>query len=322
MIVADDGLLGVEHLAHLQRDLRLFKALGQILYIGDLCADAHDRPDIMLDAERVHNTGSQLFDIVLVDAAPDLLHKNGVALADVEHKILLLIREQAADNVVGRDIRAGRNAYEQHNAGNIGGKMHLARFGVDIPGQDVIQHDVFDKVYLIELFVVVLLDGLQAYGKQSRIARRRFVGALHHHRVIVVIVGAEQKERKISLHKRFFCGRVFADHALAHFTYTVQVGTGDHNAGFVHNTDCAIDRLLHLIDNALKHSVGHNPFFPSARCAILHQIVNLNNSPSCSSLFYTILPANATYFHKKAVDLLYKLGNTGRNPFSRRLLRP
>ena len=37
----------------------------------------------------------QLFDVVLVDAALDLLDEDGVVLADVEHEVLLLIGEQA-----------------------------------------------------------------------------------------------------------------------------------------------------------------------------------------------------------------------------------
>ena len=72
--------------------------------------------------------------------------QHGVGLADIEHKVLLLIGEQAADHIVGRDIAAADHPHDEHHAGDIGSKVQLPCLGVDIAGQDVVQHHVLDKV--------------------------------------------------------------------------------------------------------------------------------------------------------------------------------
>ena len=104
----------------------------------------------------------------MVDALADLLDQYGIRLADIEHKVFLLVGEQAADHIVGGDIAAAGNTHDEHHAGNIGGKVQLTGLGIDIAGQDVIQHHILDKVGLIKLFVVVLLDALQTDGEQGR----------------------------------------------------------------------------------------------------------------------------------------------------------
>ena len=68
------------------------------------------------------------------------------------------------DSIVSGDVAAGGHAHNEHHAGNIGGKVQLTGLGVDIAGQDVVQHHVLDEVGFVELFIVVLLDALQADG--------------------------------------------------------------------------------------------------------------------------------------------------------------
>ena len=60
----------------------------------------------MLTGQGVHDAGSQLLHIGAVDALADLLDQHGVGLADIEHKVLLLVREQAADHIVSGDVAA------------------------------------------------------------------------------------------------------------------------------------------------------------------------------------------------------------------------
>lgn len=121
----------------------------------------------MLAGQGIHDAGGQLFHVGAVDALADLLDQHGIRLADVEHKVLLLIREQAADHIISRDVAAGSHAHDEHHAGNVGGKVQLAGLGVDIAGQDVVQHHVLDEVGLVELFVMILLDALQADGQHG-----------------------------------------------------------------------------------------------------------------------------------------------------------
>ena len=122
IIVADDLLFGVEHLAHFHGDLCFLKGGSQILHVGDGGADAHHSLDVMLAGQGIHDAGSQLFHIGAVDALADLLDQYGIRLADIEHKVLLLVGEQAADHIVGGDIAAAGNTHDEHHAGNIGGK--------------------------------------------------------------------------------------------------------------------------------------------------------------------------------------------------------
>ena len=55
--------------------------------------------------------------------------------------------------------------------------MQLTGLGVDVAGQDVVQHDIFDEVCFVELFIVILLDALQADGQHGGKLLRRGIGA-------------------------------------------------------------------------------------------------------------------------------------------------
>src|SRR5699024_699156 len=148
VVVGDDLALGVEHLAHFHGDLRFLEAGGQVLDVVDGGADAHHRLDVVLARKGVHNGGGQLFHIAGAVVRLDLLDQHGVGLADVKDKVLLLVREQAADHVVGRDIVGAGNTDQQHHPLHVRDKMQLPRLGVDIAGQDIVQHDIFDKIGL------------------------------------------------------------------------------------------------------------------------------------------------------------------------------
>ena len=64
IVIADNGFLGIKHLADLQGDLRFLKGAGQILDAGDAGADADDGMDIELAAQRIHDGAGQLFQIL------------------------------------------------------------------------------------------------------------------------------------------------------------------------------------------------------------------------------------------------------------------
>src|SRR5699024_12461195 len=57
----------------------------------------------------------------------DLLDQDGVGLADVKDEVLLLVGEQAADHIVGRDVPARYHPDDEHHPGHIGGKVQLDR---------------------------------------------------------------------------------------------------------------------------------------------------------------------------------------------------
>ena len=73
VVIADDGLLGVEHLAHFQGHLGLFEGAGQVLDAADHGADAHGAVGVEFAGEGVHNGAGQLVQVLLVDVGLDLL---------------------------------------------------------------------------------------------------------------------------------------------------------------------------------------------------------------------------------------------------------
>lgn len=138
--------------------------------------------------------------------------------------------------------------------------MQLPCLSVDIAGQDVVQHHVLDKVGLIELFVVVLLDALQADGQYTGKLPCSLVGALHEHGIIVMLGVGELLVSIAVAHKAVACGQTLGHIALAHFADQVQLRAGNDSASLIHNADHPIDCVLHLVDHALKYSIGHNGY--------------------------------------------------------------
>ena len=69
VIVADDGLLCIEDLAHLQGHLGLFEGTGQVFDPHHHGADAHSGVGAVLAVEGVDDGTSQLLHILRIDHA-------------------------------------------------------------------------------------------------------------------------------------------------------------------------------------------------------------------------------------------------------------
>ena len=258
MVVADDLTLGVKHLADLHSNLCLLKAGGQILDVADGGADADHGLNVMVTLQRIHNGGGQLFHIAGVVVRLDLLDEDGVRLADVKDKVLLLVREKPADNIISGNVIAGGHTDEQHNALYIGDKVQLTGLGVDVAGQDVVQHDIFDEVCLVELFIVILLDTLQADGQHGGKLLRRGVGALHKDSVVIML-GVRELMVGIAIAHKGIAGRLAdGSYALAHLADLPQFGAGNHGTCLVDNADNTVHCVLHLVHHILEYPVSHN----------------------------------------------------------------
>ena len=89
-------------------------------------------------------------------------------------------------------------------------------------------------------------------------------------------------------HKAVTGRQALCHKALAHLSDQVQLRAGDHSAGLIHHTDHTIDGIFHLVDHALKYSIGHKwiPLF--LFCASRRgEIVVFNNFAALHYLFYT-----------------------------------
>ena len=126
VVVADDGLLGVEDLAHFQGHLGLFEGAGQILNAVDHRADAHGAVGVELAGEGVHNGAGQLVDVFLIDVGLDLLDQGDVRLVDIDDEVLVLIGEQVLKHIVGGDVVLLGNLHQHTHPADVGIEMELA----------------------------------------------------------------------------------------------------------------------------------------------------------------------------------------------------
>src|SRR5699024_4495894 len=157
--------------------------------------------------------------------------------------------------IVGRDVPARDHPHDEHHAGHVGGKVQLPGLGVNIAGQDVVQHHILDEIGFVELFVVVLLDALQADGQHGGKLAGRLVHALYEHRIIVVLGVGKLLIAVTAPGKAVLTGHALGHKVLLHLADQIQLRAGDDGAGLVHHTDHTVDRVLHLVDHALKYSV-------------------------------------------------------------------
>ena len=138
--------------------------------------------------------------------------------------------------------------------------MQLTGLGIDIAGQDIIQHHILDEVGLVELLIVVLLDALQADGQHSGKLTSRLVHTLHEHCIIVMLGAGELLVGVAIAHKAVPCGQALRHKAVTYFPDQVQFRAGNDSAGLIHHADHPVDRIFHLVDHALKYSIGHNGY--------------------------------------------------------------
>ena len=88
IVVADNCLIGIKYLAHFQCHLRLLEGAGEFLDVVDDSTNAHIDTGIELAAERVCNGTCQLFQVLFVDSAFDLLDQNDVGFRNIGQCII------------------------------------------------------------------------------------------------------------------------------------------------------------------------------------------------------------------------------------------
>lgn len=127
--------------------------------------------------------------------------------------------------------------------------MQFARLGVNIARQDVVQHDVFDEIGFVKLFVVILFDVLQGHGNQRRITACQIIGTLYKYGVVVTLVRAEHMIGVPIAHKYIPGRQSVGGDAVPHFADSGQLAAGNDGACLIDNTKDTVHRVLHLVDN-------------------------------------------------------------------------
>ena len=255
VVVADDGLLGVEDLSHFQGHLGLFEGAGQILNAVDHRADTHSTVGVELAGEGVHNGTGQLVDVFLIDVGLNLLDQGDVRLVDIDDEVLVLIGEQVLEHIVGGDVVLLGNLHQHAHPADVRIEMELVALEIDVTGQDVIQDDVFDKVAPVVLLVVILLDAVEGHGQDFDIFLGLRVLAGHKHGVLRAGTAAEGLEAVFIRLEHVYRSHLLWRDFLADLPNLPQLAAGDDYGGLIHNADGTVDGITHLVDDTLKQSV-------------------------------------------------------------------
>ena len=258
MIVADDGLLRVEDLSHLQGHLGFLEGAGQVLDGVDHCADTHGAVGVELPGEGIHDGAGQLVDILLVDIGLDLLDQGDIRLVDIDDEILVLVREQVLQHVVGGDIILLGDLDQHAHPAHVKVEVQLMGFQIDVPGQDVVQDHVLDEVAPVVFLVVVLLDVIQRHGQDAHELGGLRVGALHEHGILRPGLSPEGLEGVPPGEEDLAVGELLRGDPLADLPNPPQLTAGNDHRRLVNDAQRPVDGIPHLMDDPLKQTIGHN----------------------------------------------------------------
>ena len=257
IVVADDDLVCIEYLADLQRGLCFLEGTRQILDAGDRCTDADIHAGIELTGQGIRNGACQLFEVLGIHAGLDLLDQNNIALGDVEHEVLVLVREQVLDDIVSGDVICGNDADEENDAADLCIEVQLACLDDDITGEHVIQHNVLDEVVAVVLLVIILLDVGECDGKDARIFGGCFIRALYEYRIIGLLVSTERLIGVTVADEDVMCIAEIQRYKFVCGADLGEVAAGDDCCVLVHDADGSVHGIAHLVYQSLEQSVGH-----------------------------------------------------------------
>ena len=255
VVVAYDVLVGVEYLSYFQGGLRLLEGARQVLYAdnGRAYADIHLGEE--LAGKCVRDRTRQLLQVADVDVVLDLLDEDDVGFGDIEYEILVLVREQVLDNVVGGNVVGGNYADEEHDSADIGVEVQLACLEADFAREHVVQDYVLDEVVAVVLLVVVLLDTGERYRDNAGVLSGRLVGALHEYRIVRLNMDTKRLVGVSVADKHLVGVAQFNGEEIIPSAYSCEIAASDDGAVFVDYADNAVNCVLHLVDDTLEKSV-------------------------------------------------------------------
>ena len=130
--------------------------------------------------------------------------------------------------------------------------MELPGLDIDVPGEDVVQDDILDEVVAVVLFVVVLLDAGQRHRKDAAVAGGHLVRALDEYGELRLGLRAERLVGVAVPDEDVLVFAHIQQQELAGLPDARQVAAGDDGGGIVHHADHPVDRIPHLMDDALE----------------------------------------------------------------------
>ena len=191
VVVAYDVLLGVEYLSDFNCYLRFLERTCEILHADNGGTDTDVDAGEELGLERIRYGACELFEILHVYSALDLLDENDLALGYVEYKVLVLVREEVLYYVIGRYIVGRDYAYEENNSVYIRVEVQLTGLYADIARKHVIEDYVLDEVVAVILLIIVLLYARKGDSENGSVLACHFVGAFDKYGVVRLYMNAE-----------------------------------------------------------------------------------------------------------------------------------
>ncbi len=244
-------------MAHVHGDLGLFERPGHVLQLVDHRAHAdHMRNAHFLVQRSVDLLGhpSRLAAV----AGFQLFNQSDFAFADGDDKILLPVRKKLRQGFRHSGVLPVLQADAVDRALAFADKVHLSGFDVDVPGQDIVQNDFFDKSHLIMLFVILGFAVFDGHGGEPAHQRSLFADAAGEHRVFPAAFKTSHQAEGISAGLQFlqpgfekFRGGFNA------FPDKLQLGAGGNHTCIIHYAQDKINLVFYLKQYALKQTSRH-----------------------------------------------------------------
>ena len=248
IVVAYDHLVGVEYLADLESHLSLLEGTGEVLYADNGSTDTNVYAGVELAAEGISDGTCELFEVLGVESALELLDENDIGLSDIEDEVLVLVREEVLDNVISGDIVCGDDPDEENCTAYLSVEVELTRLDDDIAGENVVEDNVLDEVVAVVLLIVILLDVGESDSENACVLCSGIVNALDEGSVVGLYAGAEGFIGEAVADKDIVGIREIERNELISRAYAGEVAAGDNCSCFVNYTDSSVDRITHLMN--------------------------------------------------------------------------
>jgi len=248
IVIAYDDLVSVEYLAYFESHLSFLEGTSEVLYTDNGSTDTNIYAGIELAAEGISDRTCELFEVLCIESALELLDENDIGLSDIENEVLVLVREEVLDNVVSRDIVCGDDPDEENSAAYLGIEVKLTGFDNDIAGENVIEDYVLDEVVAVILFIIVLLDVGKSDSEDACVLSSSIVNALYKSSVIGLNTRAERLVCEAVADEDIVRIREIERNELVCCAYAGEIAAGDDSSCLVNYTDSSVDRITHLMN--------------------------------------------------------------------------
>ena len=254
--VVDGRLLGVEHLADLQRDLRVLERVRQLLDAADHRADADGDLQIKFAGHGVDDALRVGLDALGLLRGFQFLDEHDVVFAHADDIVAALVGEHILNDFKRNGVAVVIVESDQVNdAVDLAVQMQFLGLQINVARKDVIENDVFDKVRFVVFLVVQRLDAGEGNGQQTGDVLGVVPRALDENDILRLPVRAERLIGVPVVHDRARGIGDRLEHQLVGLADAGKLAAGNDDALVVDHADGAVKLFFHLIDKALEQFV-------------------------------------------------------------------